>query len=259
MANAKLLTAIAFDVDTFDKEGLADPVLRILGDLPATSQPFHLNRVYKGPQGVVEESILLLEPDGKTVAWQRKHRKLELRGEMFEDLFRSQVRDKIDIRHAGEHTMVFLIDGSEAGRIPVFIEAADSVVSQGALGEAVDKGLSKSSIMWLTITQQDGTTVDRPAWYVHKPGKLFVMKGGSEQELPNLEHCDEVSVTVKGKDVKAAIGVVKATTRVVGNDTDEFEAVATLGMGTRLNLPDGEGALARWRNECTLVELTLQV
>lgn len=259
MANAKLLTAIAFDVETFVKDGLADPIIRILGDLPATAQPFQLNRVYKGPQGVVEESVLLLEPDGKTVLWQRKHRKIGLRGEMFEDLFRSEIRDHIEIQHAGEHTLVFLIDGSEAGRIPVFIEAAGSVVSMGALGDAVDKGLSKSSIMWLTIGQPDGSTLDRPAWYVHKPGKLFVIKGGSEQELPNLEHVAEVAVTVKGKDIKSAIGVVKASTRIVGNDTDEFDAIAALGMGTRLNLPDGEGALERWRRECTLVELTLQV
>lgn len=258
MANAKLLTAIAFDIATFEQDGLADPIIRVHGDLPASSQPFHLNRVYKGPQGVVEETILLLEPDGKTVAWQRPHKKIELRGEMFEDLFRMQVREKIEIRESGEHTLVFIIDGTEAGRIPVFIEAEDSVVSQGALADAVDKGLSKSSAMWLTIPQKDGTELSRIAWYVQQGGRVFVMKGGSEQELPNLEHCDEVTMTVKGKDVKAAIGVVKATTRVVGNDTDEFENIAQLGLGTRLNLKDGDAALARWRNECQLVELTPQ-
>ncbi len=112
--------------------------------------------------------------------------------------------------------------------------------------------------MWLSIPQQDGTTLHRPAWYVQQGGKVFVLKGGKEQQLPNLEHADVVDVTVKGKDVKAAIGVVKAQTRVVGNDTDEFESIASLGLGTRLNLPDGDGALTRWRNECTLVELTIQ-
>ncbi|MFT5223449.1 MAG: hypothetical protein ACI867_001766 [Glaciecola sp.] len=257
MASATLLTAIAFDIDTFEKDGLADPVIRVLGDLPANSQPFHLNRVYKGPQGVVEESVLLLEPDGRTVAWQRSHKKLELRGEMFEDLFRSQVPEKIEIRSHGEHTMIFLIDGAEAGRIPVFIDAPESVVSQGALAEAVDKGLSKSSIMWLSIPQSDGTIAHRPAWYVQRGNKVFVIKGGSEQELPNLEHVSAVDMTVKGKDVKAAIGVVSVTTRVVGNNTDEFETIAALGMGTRLNLPDGERALSRWRNECMLIELSL--
>ncbi len=141
MATAKLLTAIAFDKATFEQEGLADPVIRLLGEFPSTSQPFHLNRVYKGPQGVVEESILLLAPDGRTVLWQRPHRKIELRGEMFEDLFRTEVRDRIEISDPGEHTFVFLVDGAEAGRIPVFIDAQESVIGQGALGDVVTTAL----------------------------------------------------------------------------------------------------------------------
>ncbi len=259
MARAKLLTAIAFDKATFEEDGLADPVIRVLGEFPSTAQPFHVNRVYKGPQGVVEESLLLLAPDGRTVIWQRPHQKIQLRGEMFEDLFRNEVRDVIDITEPGEHSLVFLLDGAEVGRIPVFIEAEESLVQQGALADVVTSALTKSSIMWLSIPQRDGTTLDRPAWYVQQGKKVFVIKGGKEQELPNLEHVDRVDVTVKGKDVKAAIGVVKATTRVVGNDTDEFENIANLGLGTRLNLKDGDGALARWRNECKLVELTLEL
>ncbi len=259
MASATLLTAIAFDKATFDKDGLADPIIRTLGELPATSQPFHLNRVYKGPQGVVEESILLLAPDGRTVLWQRPHRKIELRGEMFEDLFRAEVNERIELTEHGEHTLVFLIDGQEAGRIPVWVEAEGSVVQAGALPDVVQAGLSKSSIIWLGIPQRDGTTLHRPAWYVHQGQKVFLIKGGQEQDLPNLEHADTVSVSVKGKDVKAVIGTVPATTRVVGNDTDEFEKIAQLGMGTRLNLQDGDAALDRWRSECTMVELTLQL
>ncbi len=258
MASATLLTAIAFDKATFEKDGLADPIIRTLGELPASSQPFHLNRVYKGPQGVVEESVLLLAPDGKTVLWQRKHRKIELRGEMFEDLFRSEITEKIELTEHGEHSLVFLIDGSESGRIPVWIDVEGSILTSGALPDVIQAGLSKSSIIWLTIPQLDGTMLHRPAWYVHQGDKVFILKGGTEQGLPNLENADVVDVSVKGKDVKAIIGTVKADARVVPNDTDEFEAIAKLGLGTRLNLPDGEGALARWRNECTLVELTLK-
>lgn len=259
MASATLLTAIAFDKATFEKDGLADPIIRTLGELPASSQPFELNRVYKAPQGVVEESVLLLAPDGRTVLWQRKHKKIELRGEMFEDLFRSSITEKIELTEHGEHTLVFLVDGQEAGRIPVWVEAEGSVIQSGALPDVIQAGLSKSSIIWLSIPQLDGSMQHRPAWYVHQGTKVFVLKGGTEQSLPNLENADVVDVSVKGKDVKAVIGTVKADARVVPNDTDEFESVAKLGLGTRLNLPDGEGALARWRNECTLVELSLRV
>jgi fructose-bisphosphate aldolase class I len=39
-------------------------------------------------------------------------------------------------------------------------------------------------------------------------------------------------------------------------DDAEFDRIATLGMGTRLNLRGGSDALERWRRECTLVHLT---
>ena len=86
--------------------------------------------------------------------------------------------------------------------------------------------------------------------------KLFVLKGGDEQELPNLERNDEVRITVKSKDVKATIADAPADVRVVANDSDEFNKIAQLGMGNRLNLPDGDAAAERWRETCTLVELT---
>jgi hypothetical protein len=39
-------------------------------------------------------------------------------------------------------------------------------------------------------------------------------------------------------------------------DADEFERVAGLGLGERLNLPDGQDALQRWVDTCRMVELT---
>jgi len=257
MAKAKLLSALAFDAEQFEASGLADPTIRVQGELPATSQPFNLNRVYKGPQGQVEESILLVDPDNR-VLWQRPYRLIELRGEMYEDLFRSTVKDRVVIERGGPHGVVFLINGAEVGRIPVFIDASQSAAAVGALGEAMEKSLQKGSIVWLTIPQANGGSATRPAWYVQQGTKLFVVKGGDEQELPNLEHVEQIEVTVRSKDVNAAIGTVTATTRIVAADDAEFDRIANLGMGTRLNLSDGEGALARWKQTCTMVELTLQ-
>ncbi len=45
---------------------------------------------------------------------------------------------------------------------------------------------------------------------------------------------------------------------VVPNDSEQFDKIAELGMGNRLNLPDGEGAADRWRRTCVLVELAPQ-
>ncbi|MFT6803829.1 MAG: hypothetical protein ACJA2H_000839 [Nitriliruptoraceae bacterium] len=252
----QLLSAMAFDKHTFDTEYFADPIIRVLGELPALSQPFQLDRVYKGPQGIVEEVIYLLDPTGKVI-WERSGKHLELRGMMFEDLFRAQVSVSIEIREVGQHSMVFLIDGEEAGRIPVFIEAPESLRVAGVVGDAATTALKKGSIMWLTIPQPKGADVTRPAWYVQQGQKLFVIKGGAgEQELPNLEACSEVTITVKSNAIHATIAEAPAAVKVIDNDSDEFAKIAELGMGTRLNLKDGDAAAARWKRECVLVELT---
>ena len=251
----QLLSAMAFDKHTFDTEYFADPILVVLGELPAMSQPFQLDRVYKGPQGTVEEVILLLDPDDRVI-WQRPGRFIELRGMMFEDLFRSVVSEDIKVESTDEHTMVFLVDGQEAGRIPVFIEAPESLKAAGVAGDAADTALKKGSLMWLTIPQPSGGEATRPAWYVQQGSKLFVLKGPGEQELPNLEHSQQVRITVKSKDVKATIAEAPADVRVVDNGSEEFEKITQLGMGNRLNLPDGEAAAERWKQTCALVELT---
>jgi hypothetical protein len=254
MSRVKLMSAVAFDLDTFESSDVADPVIRILGEPPAVAQPFGINRVYKGPQGVYEEVLALADPDG-TIIWESQPRVLELRGMMFEDLFRREVRDGFQITALGEHTLVFYLDGQLAGRIPVFIDAPESVQGAGVLLEAAETALKKGSICWLTIPQAGGGEVVRPAWYVQQGQKLFVLKGDGEQQLPGLEAASSVTLTVKSKDVKATIGTMPCDVRVV-TDAAEFERIAGMGLGTRLNLPDGDGALQRWKDTATIVELT---
>lgn len=253
----ELLSAMAYDLETFEEQGVPDPVLKVPGELPARARPFGINRVYQAAQGRYEESILILDADD-VVIWQRPWRYIEMRGEMYEDLFRSQIGREVEITSSGEHQMVFLIDGGEVGRIPLFVDAGQSARAMGVTGEAAETALKKGSIIWISIPQPDGSVATRPAWYVQQGRRLFFIKGGIEQQLPNLERNDRVEVTVKSKDIKATIATMKADVRVVPNDSDEFETIATQGMGTRLNLKDGENALQRWKDTCTMVELTLQ-
>jgi hypothetical protein len=254
MARVKLMSAMAYDLDGFEETGVADPVIRVFGELPGGSRPFGIHRVYKGAQGTYEEVLVLVDPDG-TVIWESDPRYLELRGEMFEDLFRRRVDDRVEITSTGEHTLVFYLDGGIAGRVPVFIDAPESTSGAGVLLEAAETALKKGSICWIRIPQRDGTEVSRPAWYVQQGPKLFVVKGETEQELPDLEFNDVVDVVVKSKDVKAAIGTLTCDVRVV-TEQEEFERIAALGLGTRLNLRDGDAALERWKQHCTVVELT---
>ncbi len=253
----ELLSAMAFDAQTFDSEGLPDPLLKVTGELPGSTRPFHVHRVYQAAQGTYEESILLLDPDD-VVVWQRPWAFVELRGEMFEDLFRDTIRTAIEISSPDEHQLVFLVDGEEAGRVPVYIDAEQSATALGVVGDAAEVALKKGSIAWVTIPQPGGGTATRPMWYVQKGRRLFVIKGGEEQQLPNLEAVSAVDVVVKSKDVRASLGTMRADVRVVESDSDEFDEIATLGLANRLNASDGVQAADRWRTDCTMVELTLQ-
>ena len=254
MARVKLMSAMAFDVETYESTGAADPVLVVRGELPGSSRPFNIHRVYKAAQGVYEEVVVLADPEG-VVLWESPPRNIELRGEMFEDLFRRRVDDRLEITSTREHSLGFYLDGALVGRVPVFIEAPDSAQHAGVLLEASEAALKKGSILWLTIPQQDGTSVSRPAWYVQQGQRLFVLTGEGEQQLPNIEHCDVVRLHVQSKEIKASIGEMDADVRVV-DDAEEFERIAGLGLGERLNLTDGQNALNRWIETCKMVELT---
>jgi hypothetical protein len=74
--------------------------------------------------------------------------------------------------------------------------------------------------------------------------------------VPNLSQAGEVRITARSKDLRSKISDVKATVRVVPTDDPLWDRVATNGLGRRLNLPDGDGAKDRWRDQCTLLELT---
>lgn len=254
MARVNLMSAMAYDVETYETTGTGDPVLVVRGELPGAARPFNIHRVYKASQGVYEEVVVLADPDG-VVLWETSPRNLELRGAMFEDLFRLSVTDRIEITSTREHSLGFYLDGALVGRVPVFIDAPDSAEHTGVLLEASEAALKKGTIVWLTIPQQDGTSVSRPAWFVQQGPRLFVLTGEDEQDLPNIEHCDVVRMTVRSKEVNAAIGEMDADVRVV-DDAEEFERIAGLGLGKRLNLRDGQDALERWRRTATMVELT---
>lgn len=254
MARVKLMSALAFDPAAQPTDGGLDPSLHVRGELPASAQPFTIRRVYRGAQGIYEEVLALADPAGEVI-WEAEPRRIELRGEMFDELFELAVQGAVPIGSAGEHTLLLYIDGELTGRVPVFVDAPGSVQAAGVLLDAAEVALKKGSICWLAIPQASGEVVQRPAWYVQQGQQLFVLTGPEEQLLPGIEAAATVGVTVKSKDVKAAIGTLKAAVRVV-EDEAEFERIATLGLGTRLNLRDGDAALQRWKDTCTIVELT---
>ncbi len=255
----RVLSALVFDRESWDEEtGSVNPAIVVRGELPAHARPFVVDRVYRGPQGSYDESFAIVAPDG-TVVYQHPYARVPLRGEMYEDRFRDEVKDQVLLTNTDEHALVLLFSEREVGRVPVFIDAPESVTAAGAVSDVVESTLKKSAILWVRIPQPRGGEVTRPAWFVYQGGKVYLLTGPQEQELTNIDRADRVHLIVRSKDVRSQVGDIPAEVRVVENDSEEFDRVAQAGVGTRLNLEDLEGAFERWKATCTMVELTPQL
>lgn len=259
MLRVEVLSALVFDRESWDEQtGSVNPAIVVRGELPAHGRPFVIDRVYRGPQGVYDESFAIVAPDG-TVVYQHPYGRITLRGQMFEDRFRDEVKDEVLITTADEHALVLLMSDRQVGRVPAFIDAPESVAAAGAINDVVESSLKKSAIIWVRIPQRRGGEVVRPAWFVYQGGKVYLLTGPQEQDLTNIHEADEVELVLRSKDVRSQVGDIPADVRVVDNDSEEFDRIAQAGVGTRLNLEDLEGAFERWKNTCTMVELTPRV
>jgi hypothetical protein len=266
MPRADLHSALVLDRDIFEasqvEPDLLDPVVRTWGGIPGPARPVTVLRAYQGPQGFYAEHFVITDRDGTEVARSPKQR-VHLSGEAFEDEFRT-VLEAVHLRSGAEHTASFFIDDEVVGEIPVFIEPAMGGDASVAAEEAFKKAVQKGSVVWLTVPQppqgrgrkREARDHTQPVWFVAEGSTLYVFTGPTEQQVPNLATVPEVGISARSKDIRSKISEVRATVRVIPTDDPLWDKIATSGLGRRLNLPDGDGAKDRWREQCTLVELT---
>jgi hypothetical protein len=264
MARADLHYAVALDQQIYEASQvdptLLDPLVRVEGALPGTAQPITIVREYQGPQGSYLESFRLTDRHGREL-YRSLVTRIELRGEMFEDRFVNTVSG-LRFTDAEEHTLTFFINDEEVGSVPVFVEAGLGGDPYIALEQTVTKALQKGTILWLRVPQRPdrrgrpAKPHDQPAWFVLERGNVYVLTGPGEQQIAGLTEADEVELIVRSKDVRSRIADVPASVRIVPNDDPLFDRIGRAALGKRLNLPDGDAALERWRAQCTLVELT---
>jgi hypothetical protein len=265
MARADLHDALVIDHEIYEASQvdptLLDPIVRTAGGLPGPAQPFTVVRAYQGPQGAYGEYFTIIDRTGREVA-RSQVRRIALRGEMFEDAFSTTLRD-IQLHDGGEHTAAFFVDDVQVGAIPVFVESAQGGDPRVAAEETFTKALQKGAVLWLTVPQpaehgrrQQPAEHTQAIWFVFDKGKVYVLSGPTEQQVPNLAAAEQVIVTARSKDLRSAVSRVEATVRVVDKADEDWERIARTGLGKRLNLRDGDGALERWKEHCLLIELT---
>ncbi len=270
MARADLHNALVLDRDIYEASqvdpSLLDPVVRVEGGLPGTARPIAVVRDYQGPQGARIEYFVLSDSRGREVA-RSPLRRIELRGEMFEDRF-VDVLPGVRFERGDEHEMTFVVDDEELGTIPVFVEFGMGGDPAVAARETFAKALAKGAVVWLTVPgagagangrkAAKGRSRDhsQPVWYVWTDGKVYVFDGPTEQQVPGLPDATTVTVTARSKDLRSRVSEVPATVRRIPADDQRFDLIGRMALGRRLNLPDGDGALDRWKHQCALLELT---
>ena len=107
--------------------------------------------------------------------------------------------------------------------------------------------------MWLTY---GGSERARPAWHVWLDGAAYVVSGGDEQSLPDIELATEVVVTVPSKDTHGRLVSWVADAGRVQPSDPRWQAVAGALAAARLNARDTGHQLERWATSSIVTALT---
>jgi hypothetical protein len=217
--------------------------------------PFVVRRSYTGAGGWYREAMAVLAPNGDVV-WRSPEQALTLRGSSKIDTFSDQVHG-VAVDSDDDHELVLLVNGDEVGRVPLAVLDEDPPWAAGSDTAVLDEALKKSTVAWIEVPGEGGTGGRAvPVWYGTMDGRVYVLVGGSEQQVPGLAEADRVRLIARSKEQQSLVADVDASVRVVEGSDPLFARVAPVLLPRRLNLRDGEGAVERWRKECTMVELT---
>lgn len=272
MTQAEVHYALAMDSEIWRASqvdrSLLDPIVRV-ASLPGTSLPLTVVRDYQGPQGYYLEEFTITDAAGRMLH-RSVPRKVALRGEQFTDRSSTDLPG-LDLVRGDEHTVTFALDGEDISAIPMFVEVGAGGDPAIAAKETFAKALGKGAVVWLVIPpvavgRKAKRKVPRrglqpeerqqPAWYVAQGDKVYVFTGPTEQQIEGLAGASRVEIVARSKDHRSQVSRIPATARLVPGDDPLFDRVAQVGLGRRLNLPDGERAVERWRSQCALVELS---
>ena len=224
-----------------------------LGPKGNAAFPFVIWRRLSGPGGMYMDACEIVSPDGERI--ELIERKYELDGE-------SIIQDIVDeVRVAtfpkpGPYTVAYYIYDDHY--VDVSFDVVQSDPPYGAIVPGpIDAALSKSTIAWVAVPQDDGTVVTKPVWYAYEEGRVYILTGPDEQEIPGLAGPSKhVKLIVRSKDVQSKVGELECVTQVVPKDKEWERIARDLLLGRRLNLVDGEKAVDRWKSDSEIVMLT---
>jgi hypothetical protein len=122
----------------------------------------------------------------------------------------------------------------------------------------ITESMKKAAIVWLSdLDGPDAVAGGRPtaAWCSWIGEALYIVSGLGEQPAPGLAGATRATVTGRG-DNGARIVAWSASVARLEPGSEEWNQVAPVLAGKRLNLPADEDTPARWAATCTVSRLT---
>lgn len=224
-----------------------------LGPAGNAAFPFVVWRRLSAPGGVYMDASQIVNASGDVV--DQIERRYELEGESLIQDVVDELRETV-FPGPGAYTLRYFVYDDHVVDIPFDVVQSDP--PHGAIVPGpVDAALAKSTIAWVVVPQADGKDVTKAVWYGYDQGRVFVLTGTGEQEVPGLASgSTHVKLIVRSKDIQSKVGEVTCVTDVLKKDANWDRVARDVLLGRRLNLVDGDKAPDRWRKDCEIVQLT---
>jgi len=223
-----------------------------LGPSGGAAFPFVVWRRLSAPGGVYMDASEIVDADGDLI--DLLERKYELEGESLIQDVVDELREPV-FPGPGKYTLRYF--GYDDHVVDIRFDVVQSDPPHGAIVPGpVDAALAKSTIAWVAVPQDDGTEITKAVGYGYDQGRVFVLTGNGEQEVPGFTTASHVRLIVRSKDIQSKVGDVACVAQVMSKDAEWDRIAREVLLGRRLNLADGDKAPDRWRKECEIVQLT---
>lgn len=110
----------------------------------------------------------------------------------------------------------------------------------------------KSDLLWVEVSD----VTPRAMWHVWHQGAVLVVTGGLEQPDPGLRDGGSARLVLRSRDKGSRLLSLDATVQQVDAADPDWDELAAALHGKRLNSPDGDAAIDRWRTGSQLWRLT---
>jgi len=110
----------------------------------------------------------------------------------------------------------------------------------------------RSAVCWISYGEP---VRHHTVWHVWHEDAIGLVVGGAEQQLPGVQQCSSVLVTLRSKTTGQRLATCRARVQILQPGTERWTSLAPALVSGRLNLIDPAGAPARWANDSTLVRL----